>query len=209
MSDALPINIGALERLGSLLLRPTLQVKYAGPRITEEVAIWYSSPYGGGYFGTGTTASVSAPTKIQGKAKYIRAWVYNLAGFPAYQCQVFMDRIWHDGKIIEPERSPLHWTDVDDCFEWPRMRQGYGNGHYIDICSTDSVMKKLQMISQKSKKGYHYFDKSGIYRMEMTAEALKPCSFGHFSLTVKFDANNWKDLQIMSAEHGKGLLRWI
>jgi hypothetical protein len=208
MSNALPVDIGALERWGSLLLRPTLHIMYAGPRITEEVAIWYSSA-NGGYFGTGTTASVTVPTKTQGTARYVRAWVYNIIGFPAHRCQVFVDRIWHEEKIIEPERSPLHWTDVDDCYEWPRFRKGYENGHYIDICATDSVMRKFQIISQKSKKGYHYFDKSGIYRIEMTAEASKPCSFGHFSLTVNFDATNWRDLKVVSAEHGKKLLRWI
>jgi hypothetical protein len=209
MSNALPIDIGALERWGRLMLRPTMYVTYAGPRITEEVAIWYSSSDGGGYFGTGTTASVIVPTKRQGTARYVRAWVHNLFGFPAHRCQVFVDRIWHDGKIIEPERTPLHWTDLDDCFELPLIRKGYDNGHYIDICATDSVMKKLQIISQKSKKGYHFFNESGTYKLDMTAEALKPCSFSHFSLTVKFDATNWKGLQVVSAEHGKRLLRWI
>src|SRR3989442_5908075 len=164
MSDALPINIGALERLGSLLLRPTLHIKYAGPRITEEVAIWYSSHYGGGYFGTGTTASVAVPAKIQGKAKYIRAWVYNLAGFPAYQCQVFIDRIWHDGKIIEPERSPLHWADVDDCFEWQRMRQGYVNDITMTFALPIRVMKSFKMFCRKSKKANTILTNQGLLK---------------------------------------------
>jgi hypothetical protein len=64
-------------------------------------------------------------------------------------------------------------------------------------------------VSEKSKKGYHYFDKSGTYRIDMTAEALKPCSFGRFSLTVKFDASDWKSLQVVSAKSGKGLSHWI
>jgi hypothetical protein len=121
---------------------------------------------------------------------------------------VFVDRISHNSKIVESERSPLHWTDVDDCYEWPFIRHGYANGRYIDICATDSIRRELQIISQKSKKGYHYFNKSGVYEIDMTVEALAPCSFGHFSLSVKYDAANWKNLQVVAARHGKKWSRW-
>jgi hypothetical protein len=198
------LDIGILERMARPMLRPTLQITYAGPRITEEVGIRISHPPFGSFQYPRTSPNVTRT----GKAKYVRAWIHNLFGFPAHHCQVFANCIFYDGEIIEPERSPLHWTDVDDCFEWPMIRQGYGNGHYIDICSTDSITNGLQIISQKSKKGYHLFQKSGTYKIQMTVEALKPCSFGHFSLTVRFDGASWENLQIVEAEHGKGILRW-
>jgi hypothetical protein len=197
-------DIGILGRLGRLMLRPTLYITYAGPRITEEVGIQRSHPP----FGSFQYPRVNPDVTVDGTARYVRAWVHNRFGFPAYHCQVFVDRILCDGRIIEPERSPLHWTDVDDCFEWSMIRRGYENGHYIDVCSTDSITKGLQVISQKSKKGYHLYRKSGTYRIQMTAEALKPCSFGHFNLTVKFDEMNWKSLQVVCVEHEKKILRW-
>jgi len=209
MSDALPIDIGALERWGSLLLRPTLHIIYAGPRITEEVAIWYEYQDSGGYFGTATTASFFVPSKRQGTARYIRAWVHNLFGFPAHRCQVFVDRIWHEGELIDSERSALHWTDKDNCFQLDFIRKGYANGHYVDICATDSVINQFYLVSEKSKKGYHYYKKSGNYKIDMTAEASKPCSFSRFSLTVDFDATNWKNLKVICADEGKKLFRWI
>jgi hypothetical protein len=210
MGDLLSLEINALERWSAPLFRPTLQVTYEGPRIMEEVAIHYTLDRYDPFEGMATTASatVLGPVKRHGRAKYIRAWVHNLFGFPARHCRVYVERIWHDERVIESERSPLHWTDIDGAYEFPIIRMGYRNGSYIDICSTDSVDKRLQVISQKWTKGYHRFEKTGIYRIEMTAEGLKPCSFGRFILTVKFDANNWKDLQVISAQHGKKFLRW-
>ncbi len=176
----------------------------------EEVAIHYTLDHYDPFEGMATTASatVLGPVKRQGRAKYIRAWVHNLIGFPARHCRVFVDRILFEGKVIESERSPLHWTDIDGAYELPIIRTGYRNGCYIDICATDSVDERFQVISQKWTKGYHRFEKSGLYRMELTAESAKPCSFGRFNLTAKFDAANWKNLQVVSAEHGKKFLRW-
>src|SRR5690349_21551410 len=138
--NKLPVDIGTLGRWGRLTLRPTLQLTYAGPRITEQVSVWYPYRDSVGYFGTATTASVSVPAKTQGTAKYVRAWVHNLFGISARHCQVFVDRVWQNDKLVEPERTRLHWADKDDCFELPFMRMGRQNGHYIDICATDSVL---------------------------------------------------------------------
>ena len=211
MADLHSLDVGALERWGALLLRPTLHVIYEGPRIVEEVGIHYPNARYDPFQGMATTATASALGSAPGqygRAKYIRAWVYNLLGFPARRCQVFVERIWHEGKSIEAERSPLHWADIDGAYELPTIRHGKRNGHYIDICSTDSVDKTFQIISQKWTKGYHRFAKSGTYKIEMTAEAAKPCSFGHFNLVLNFDQNNWKSLQVVAAEHGKRFLRW-
>ena len=171
-----PVNIGLLERLGAPLFRPNLKIAHEGARMTEEVTIAY-------------------PTTI-GKSRYIRAWVYNSFGFPAHSCQVFVDRVSHYSNLVERERSPLHWTDVDDCYLWPEMRKGYENGHYIDICQADSVLGRLQIISQKAKKGYHLFSDAGLYKIELTAEATKPCRFGSCTLMVDFDPAHWENLKV-------------
>jgi len=187
-----------------MFLRPTLHMSYEGSRIKEEVSIWYE---------VATTASpgnLSVPAgKMEGKSRHIRAWVHNLIGFPAHNCQVFVQRIWRDDNVIEAERTPLHWTDEpDSCFVLPLMRWGHENGHYIDICSTDSVAKRFKIHSQKSTRGYHNFDKSGVYKLDLAAEALTPCSFGKFSITVNFDGGNWKNLQILSVKPGRKWSRW-
>lgn len=90
----LALDVGLLERVGKPHLRPTMQITYQGARISEEVNIHYS-------FSGGSAAR-------DGKARYIRAWVHNLFGFPARNCQVFVDSISLNRTIIESERSPLH-----------------------------------------------------------------------------------------------------
>lgn len=206
----LPIDLSTLERFGAPLLRPTLQVTYQGPRVVEEVAIHYPASIREWPESAGSTASVmvAVSSAQDGRARYVRAWIHNLFGFPARSCQVFVDRISLDGKTIEPERSPLHWADLDGAFELPAIRRGYKNGHYIDICATDSVDPRFQVISQKWMKGYHRFPQSGEYEIEMTAEAATPCSFGHFAIRLHYETGNWKSLRIQSVREGKGLLRW-
>src|SRR3989442_14286351 len=107
MNDFPGLDASALERYGRLLLfRPSLHIVYKGPRILEEVNVWYSSrTYS---FDECSTASGMTVAPSAGRAKYIRAWVYNFFGFSAHHCQVFVDYIWHNGKLIESERSPLH-----------------------------------------------------------------------------------------------------
>ena len=211
MTSVPPETISWLERGVGLFLRPTLQITRHGPRIEEEVAVHYS---GGGYdpfHSPGSTATVQlyGSSSRSGRASYIRAWVHNLFGFPARRCQVYVDSVRLDGTIIEFERSPLHWADLDGAYELPMIRQGYRNGHYIDICSADSIDPRLQLLSQKGLKGYHRFRDPGIYTLELTAEGMKPCSFGKFTLTISHDGRDWEGLRVLSAEQGGGLLRWF
>ncbi len=206
----LPVNLSTLERLGAPLLRPTLQITYRGPRIGEEVSVHYPSRVDqwSEAAGSSTVSIVQMSSASNGRAKYVRAWVHNLFGFPARACQVFVDRIALDGRAIETERSPLHWADLDKTFELPAIRYGYKNGHYIDICATDSIDPRFQIISQKWMKGYHRFSQTGTYEIEMTAEAAKPCSFGHFVIKLGYETGSWKSLRIESAREGRGLSRW-
>jgi hypothetical protein len=167
-------------------LRPHLHLEYGGPRATETVNIRYQ---------------VSQQI-IFGQAKYVRARVHNAWWFQAERCRVFVTSVSLNGVIVEAERSPLHWTDLDDdVFEYPYpMLRGRKNGAYVDICSTDTVDPRLKILSQKGiKRGYHRFDKAGTYTIELSAEALKPCAFGTLSLTMNYDGKNWKNLAIVSA----------
>lgn len=204
-----PVDIKLLERIGAPFLRPTLQITYRGPRITEEVAVHYPArtEQRNEFPGSSAITIVHSSPGATGRAKYVRAWVHNLFGFPARNCQVFVERISFNGNIVESERSPLHWTDLDETFELPLIRHGYRNGHYIDICATDSVDPRFQVISQKWFKGYHRYSQSGVYEIEMTAEASTPCSFGHLLMTVRHDAEDWKNLRIEAVRSGRGLLR--
>jgi len=153
--------------------------------------------------GSSATTIISVSSERTGNAKYVRAWVHNVFGFPAHSCQVFVERILHDETVVESERSPLHWTDIDGAFEFPVIPRGYRSGHYVDICATDSVDKSFQVISQKWTKGYHRFRKSGKYRLEIKSEAMKPCFFGSLTITLDYDATDWKNLRVVSAKEGK------
>jgi hypothetical protein len=181
--------IGISEQIGRIVFRPCVRLKYSGPRATEIVSVTY----------TGTRGLSSAV--VTGQSKYVRVWAYNSFGFP-HRCQVFVDRILFQGASIESERSPLHWTDFgDDAFEYPQiMRHGYKNGGYVDVCSADSVFSTLQIQSLKGiKRGYHKFDKAGIYSIELSVEAAKPCSFAHLTLAVLCDGKDWRNLEVISA----------
>lgn len=199
--------VGFIEKWGrNLIFRPTLHMTWSGKRCVEMVDVYYEKT---GYHpvdSPGNTASAGfyGTAKVKGHSKYIRAWIYNLFGFPAYRCQVFLDRILFNGKILEEEeRSPLHWTDYKVTYEYPKsMRWRRRNGWYIDIWAADSIDPRLQIISLKGTRGYHRFHKSGIYTIELSAEANKPCSFGHLSLTVQHDGNNWQNLTVLSAKEG-------
>ena len=182
--NGFPLDYGVIERWGRFLLKPMLHVTHRGPRKTETVAVRYSVDASSSTFDfAGSTASVtttykSEPSHRTGESRYIRVWVYNEIGFPARQCEVFVERIWLDERLIDDERSPLHWTDIDGAYDFPMIRRGYRNGHYIDVCASDSIDTRLQVISRKGLKGYHRFDKPGMYKFELSAEASTPCSFG-------------------------------
>lgn len=204
--------VGVLERWGHYMLRPTLHLEHCGDRAVETVAVTYPLGYYDPFDSAGSTASgsfVGAPSQRnrRGHSRYIRVRVRNLHGYPARQCRVFVDRILLNGKIIERERSPLHWMDYGDVFEWPLMRWGSKDAWYVDLCAADEIDPHLQIISYKGlKRGYLRFRDSGIYTIELSAEALKPCSFGRMVLNVRHDGKDWRNLQVISAKEGR---KWI
>ncbi len=192
------------------MFRPTLQMLFSGPRSVEDVSISYPPDTSFASFTKAMTASVSVggQTGRTGTSKYVRAWVSNQFGFPAHRCQVMVDGIFFEGNPLETEGSPHHWTDFKDAFEYPMLRYGYRNGWYVNICAADSIDPRLQILSLKWTKGYHRFGKTGIYRIELTAEAMKPCSFGHLILEIFHDKNDWKKLSVISAKPGRLWSRW-
>lgn len=202
-------DIGLVEKIGASMFRPRLCITHRGERKVEQVAVQYPSGYYDPFHSTVSTATMNmhGETYRVGRSKYIRAWVYNTFGFVARRCQVFVENIWLESRLIESERSPLHWTDLDDVYVFPAMHHGHKYGHYIDICSSDSIEPTLQIISQKAKKGYHRFRESGIYRIELSAEADRPCRAGHLMLTVSHDGN-WDNLHIVSTRESRPFLYW-
>ncbi len=209
MSD-LP-DIGLIEKLLAFVLRPMLRLEHRGERKVEEVAIDYPLGNYDPFDSPGSTATMQGlgelPTR-HGRSKYIRVWVFNLCGFRARGCRVFVERIWHDGRLIDNDRSPLHCTDLDGVFELRELFSGYRRGHYIDICATDSIDRRLQIKSQKSRKGYHRFNASGTYRLELSAESSNPHWAGHLFITVRYDADNWENLRVISSQEGRPFLPW-
>jgi hypothetical protein len=212
MSSPLPtIDMGLVEKLAMPLLRPTLHIAHEGKRITEEVAVRYPAGIYDVFSSPGSTATVTSTRRggETGRARYIRAWVHNLVGFPARRCQVFVDEISLDGETIDDERSPLHWADIDGAYELPQIRRGRRNGAYIDICSVDSVHPEtLQVISLKWTKGYHRFNRRGDYMLRLSAEANKPCSFGKMNIVIRHDGT-WQNARVVKVESGRKLSRWI
>ena len=180
------------------MFRPTLCITHLGERKVEEVAVKYPAGHYDPFNSMVSTATVTMYGNRIGRSKYIRALVYNTSGFAARRCQVFVENIWLENRLIESERSPLHWTDIDAVYQFPAMYHGQKYGRYIDICASDSIEPTLQIISQKAIKGYHRFKEAGIYRIELTAEAERPCRIGHLMLTVNH-SGNWKDLHVVSA----------
>jgi hypothetical protein len=184
-------DIGLIEKATGLVFRPMLHITHRGERKVEVVSIRYP----GG-------------TSRHGNSKYIRAWVFNQIGFKARRCRVFVERIWHNDRLIDDERSPLHWADLDGVYELSDMPRGYRYGHYIDICAADSVDPRLQIISQKGLKGYHRFETGGIYRLELSAEAINPYYAGHLLISLRHDAVNWENLHVVSTKEGHPFLPW-
>lgn len=204
--------MGVVERWGRYMLRPTLFLEHRGSRAIETVAAFYPLGRYDPFESAGSTASVSyvgtpSERSRRGRSRYVRVRVRNLHGYPARQCQVFVERILLNGNVIESERSPLHWMDYEDLFEWRLMRWGKKHAWYVDVCAANEIEPCLQIISYKGlKRGYHRFDDPGVYTIELSAEALMPCSFGRMALSVRHDGKDWKNLRVVSAKEGR---KWI
>ena len=201
-------HIQLLERVARYMFRPILQIEHGGPLAVEEVAVRYPLGFYDALDSPGSTMTVTGASRIKsGRSRYVRVRVYNVGGFSAVHCRVFVERIWLDGRQVESERSPLHWADRDGVYELPEpMRRGERNGLYVDVCASDSVDPTLQIISQKALKGRHRFDKSGLYKIELCAEADTPCSFGHFALCVRYEVGNWDSLHVVSIKQQRRLM---
>jgi hypothetical protein len=207
--DLPPIDY--LERFWGLMLRPHLHVEHSGVRRVETVAVSYTALRQSLFTPPGSSAHGESISGISpNHARYIRAWVFNdwLWCPAARNCQVFVEAIWLNNRLVDDERSPLHWTDLNSAYSFPSMRRGYKNGHYIDVCAADSVDNRFQVISQKWTKGYHRFHQSGVYRLQLCAEALWPSSFSHFALTVGYDNRRWNDLHVISARETRRWMPW-
>jgi hypothetical protein len=189
-------DIGMMEKIWGFMLRPHLHITHKGDRKVEEVAIHYheetelSSAY--------TTCSGTLSTLSSGRSRYVRAWVYNMWGPKAHRCRVVLERIWLNERLIDDERTPLHWTDLKDVYELPEMSSGFRNGHWIDVCASDSVKSRLQVISQRHLlRGYHSFSEHGLYRFQLVAE----CSNWHWKgtafITVRYDGH-WDNLRVVA-----------
>jgi hypothetical protein len=175
-------------------------MEHAGSRAIEVVSVYYPEAQHEPFDRFASTAAWVGPE--HGQSKYIRVWTYNSWGFPAHRVEVYVDRILHEGEVIEAERCPMHWADFKDAFEYPKaMRQGHANGWYVDICAADSIDPRLQFLSLKGiERGYHKYSSDGIYTVELSAEASKPCSFDRLTLTIAYDEKDWTNLQVISAK---------
>lgn len=203
--------VGFIEQVGRyMLFRPTMRIEHAGERRVEDVAVRYQLGFYDAIDSPGSTMTVDWGSRLKyGHSRYVRVWVYNAQGFPARHCRVFVERIWLNGRIVEAERSALHWADRDGLYELPEeMPYGNRNGRYVDICATDSIDKRFQVISEKHAKGYHRFNESGLYKIELSAECSRPCWRGHFALTVSCEAQRWDSLKVVSTKECRRFMGW-
>ena len=189
---------------------PRLHITHKGERKVEMVNVSYPLSRYDPFTSPGSTATITTldGTDSYGTSKYIRVWVYNASGITARRCRVYVENVWLDKRPIEAERSLLHWTDLDGMYELSDMSRGYRNGHYVDVCASDSIDHRLQLISQKALKGYHRFSESGVYRCELSAEAEKPCHTAHFVMNIHYDNRDWSGLRVISTTESRAFLHW-
>ena len=118
-----------------------------------------------------------------------------------------MDRILHNGRVIEDERSPLHWADQDSGVYELALRRGDRNGKFVDVCASDEIDPRLQIISQKATKGYNRYSDPGSYEFEISAEAHAPCSNGKLLLHVCFDGKRSDSLEVIFSKSSRKYFR--
>jgi hypothetical protein len=200
---------GFIERLERHVLKPRLQMTHKGERKVEIVDIHYPSKRYDPFDSPGSTATVVSVAigsrSTRGRSRYVRAWVYNWSGMTARNVRVFIDKISVGDRILDAERSPLHWTDLVDIYALSDLDKGYERGAYIDICASDSIDQRFQIISQKSTRGYHRFNESGVYRLELSAEAAKPCKAARMILQIHYESMKWQSLRVISVRESSPL----
>ena len=131
----------------------------------------------------------------------IRAYAYNTRGPVAKDVEVFLERIWREQLLIDDERFPLEWRNHPGIFIMREMPSGYRYGSYIDICSVDSISHTLNIHSHKHNQGYHTYSDPGRYTLELSAEAKRPCHFGKFLITIRYD-RDLDRLHVVSTREG-------
>ena len=140
-------------------------------------------------------------------ALYLRLWVDNFGFYsPAKGCLVFLNRILQNGNLLEGERSPLSWTDIDT-FEAQEIQRGFKRGRYVDLCSTNQAYPHLCIHSQKGTKGYGLYRTSGTYTFEISAEATGLASSGFIQLQVEYNSAQWDALTVVYAEPNRKWFR--
>jgi hypothetical protein len=140
------------------------------------------------------------------KALYLRGWVYNFGVSEARDCSVFIKRVRFEGKILDDDRSPLAWTDIDT-FDPQTIARGLDRGRYVDICASDQNHPVLQIKSQKATKGYGVYAKSGLYTLELTAEVpSRAGSFEDMEISLLFNGR-WDGIEAQSVKPRRKHLR--
>ncbi len=168
------------------MYRPALHIAHKGPDRVEIVALQrqddeYETTSGGLRF-KGKTLKI-------GHSKYVRAHVSNTRGPVAKDVQVFVERVWKETHLLDDERSPLEWRNHPGVFLMREMPKGDRYGHYVDVFSVDSISRDLVIHSHKHSRGYHTYQNHGLYTVELSAESKRPCHFGKFQITVKYDGD--------------------
>ncbi len=165
------------EPARKLLAMPKLALSTLEPRCRERVTVIYDS------------------TRYEGI--WLRTFVSNRGLWVAAKdCSVLVTRIEFSGTVLEDESSSLQWTDKDT-FEPQMLATGMGRGLYVDVCSADARNQELRIASQKSTKGYHLYDVSGVYVIEV--EAVAPESnAGSLRLRVNYEHGNYEAIKFLS-----------
>ena len=160
----------------SIVLRPRLVLTSGKPRCREAVAALYDPPC---------------------PALYLRVWVYNFGLSPALNCSVFVNRVLRDGQILDDERSPLNWTDIDT-FQPQILPTREHRGRYADVCAASERMPSLQIKSQKGTRGYGIYTEAGVYSLEISAETPnRLTSIGRIRMDVNYEGR-WNGLSLIA-----------
>jgi hypothetical protein len=128
-------------------------------------------------------------------ALYVRVYLKNLRRlWPAGKCRVYVERIHHNGKLIESESSELNWTDVDS---FNPLSIDAGNGKYADVCSVYRETDYLQVHSVKGRKGYGRLPKAGVYSLEISSRDGEYLSKDAIRMEIQCGQASWNDLRVI------------
>jgi len=123
------------------------------------------------YIGEGGPAGVYPMTAIH-------AAVSNRGFTMAKQVRVNVFKVLQDGQDVSWMSSPLKWSDAhqgdgEKQFEPRDIRRGWHNRQTFDICRSDSLDKRLNILC-KANAGFiqsHWFTDPGTYDIYVSADA--------------------------------------